>query len=335
MKLKEINTEQWQDLIGKFPRASFFHTLEWLKVLKVGFTHVAVRLYAILDEHERDKIIGLLPVEFARKGPFRLAGSPLPGLFTPYQGPLLFEAPDTILKEVSRLAAEVSKAHYFAVSLPPDGYSELPGGEGPANWEPKKTLLLDLTLGKEQLWKNFKAETRNQVRQAEKRGVEIYEPTALDEWLEDYYAMHEAVYSRQKAKPPAKPTFYQALWDQLYEKGELKVILARQKGKAIAGGIFPIHRDTIYFLDGASLRGYQKFRANNLIQWHIISSAASEGLRLYDMVGANIPSIAHFKRGFGGAEVEHPYFHVTRGRVGGIGYRLYQRYRPLLKRLGI
>ena len=136
-------------------------------------------------------------------------------------------------------------------------------------------------------------------------------------------------------RPPAKPAFYQALWGQLYEKGELKVILARQGGKTVAGGIFPIYKDTIYFLDGASLREYQQLRANNLIQWHIISWAASEGLHIYDMVGANIPSIAHFKHGFGGNEAEYPYFQITRGLLGKIGYRVYRRYRPLWKRLGI
>jgi len=335
VKLKEINTDQWQDLIGKFTEASFFHTPEWLQVLKMGFPHVEVKLYAILNEHERGKLIGLLPVELARKGPFRLAGSPLPGLFTPYQGLLLLSHTDTDVGKVAMCAIKILKPHYFALSLPPDGYSEMLVGEGSANWEPKKTLLLDLTLGTEQLWKNFKAETRNQVRQAEKRGVEIYEPRSLDDWLGDYYAMHEAVYSRQEMKPPAKPAFYQAMWENLYGKGQLKVILAKHEGKTIAGGIFPIYRDTIYFLDGASLREHQKLRANNLIQWHIISWAASAGLRLYDMVGANIPSIAHFKRGFGGAEVEFPYFKRPRGLVGRIGYRLYQRYRPLFKRLEI
>lgn len=91
----------------------------------------------------------------------------------------------------------------------------------------------------------------------------------------------------------------------------------------------------MYFLDGASLREYQKLRANNLIQWHIISWAASNGLRTYDMVGANIPSIARFKRGFGGIEVQYPYFQMARGFLGKIGYRLYQRYRPVLKRLEV
>lgn len=137
-------------------------------------------------------------------------------------------------------------------------------GKGMREPSPKKTFLLDLTLGVEQLWKGFKSETRTSVRKAERQGVEIYEPKSLHGWLEDYYAMHEAVYLRQKAKPPAKSVFYQALWDHLYEKGQLKVILARHNGRTIAGGIFPIYKDTIYFLDGACFREHGATKSSTM-----------------------------------------------------------------------
>jgi len=330
MRLEEVGIEEWTERTKGYPRASLFHTREWLKILKDGFPRIEIKLYAVLDE--KNMAIGLLPIEVTQKGPFKVGGSPLPGLFTPYQGPLLLNFSESVLGDMLKLITQLVKPRYFALSLPSDGDARKLVALG---WELKKTIVVNLSLGSEQLWKNFKAETRNQVRQAERQGVEIYEPKALDDWLADYYAMHKAVYSRQGMKAPAKPAFYQALWDNLYEKRQLKVILAKHEGKTVAGGIFPIYKDTIYFLDGASSREHQKLRSNNLIQWHIISWAASEGLRLYDMVGANIPSIAHFKRGFGGTEVEYLYFQMSCGLLGKVGYRLYQRYRPLLKRLGI
>ncbi len=333
MKLKEIGLAEWKGLVDEYPNATLFHTPEWLRVLKEGFPHIEIKLYAIVNG--KNRIIGLLPVELARKGPFKLGGSPLPGLFTPYQGPLLLDSPSIVVEEVLKNVVQVCKPHYLAVSFSPEGSSGMRGSGNPTSWELKKTILLDLALGAEKLWEKLKAETRNQVRQAERRGVEIYTPKSPDEWLEDYCAMHEAVYSRQGMKPPAKPVFYQALWDNLYGKGQLKIILAKHKGKTIAGGIFPVYKKTVYFLDGASFREHQKLRGNNLIQWYVISWAASEGLHVYDMVGANVPSIAHFKRGFGGAEAKFPYFHMTRGFLGKIGYQFYQRYRPLLKRIGI
>jgi len=332
MKLKEVDFEEWAELVNRHPGASLFHTREWLQILEEGFPHINLKLYVVLDAE--NETVGLLPAEFAQKGPFKLGGSPLPGLFTPYQGLLLLEPVNTDLKGVARLVAKASKAQYFALALPPNRPNEAIPKE-PAGWELKKTFLLNLTLEAEQLWKNFKAETRNQVRQAQRRGVEIYEPEVLDDWIEDYYAMHRAVYLRQKIRAPGNRTFYQALWDGLYDKGQLKVILAKHKGKTIAGGVFPSYGDTIYFLDGVSFREHQNLRANNLIQWHLISWAATSGLRVYDMVGANIPSIAHFKRGFGGIESRYSYLQMPQGLLGKTGYHLYQRYRPFLKRMGI
>ena len=52
-------------------------------------------------------------------------------------------------------------------------------------------------------------------------------------------------------------------------EGEQQISLAEHQRKMFAREVFPIYKGTAYFLDGASLREYQKLRANNLIQWHI------------------------------------------------------------------
>ena len=90
--LKEIGIEEGVGLISNHPLATLFHTREWLEILKEGFPWTKVKLYALIDKH--GKPLGLVPVEFARKLTFLLAGSPLPGLFTPYQGPLLLNSSD-------------------------------------------------------------------------------------------------------------------------------------------------------------------------------------------------------------------------------------------------
>ena len=330
--LKEIELEEWIRLVNGHPMATLFHTKEWLEILKEGFPWIKVKLYALIDKH--GKPLGVVPVEFTRKLTFLLAGSPLPGLFTPYQGPLFLNSSDINTDELPARIARMLKPHFLTIAIPPDR-TVCSAGLVPPGWSIQKTILVNLEKGVDQLWKSLKGETRNQVRQAQRRGVEIYEPNSLEQWLRDYWEMHKVVYSRQKMKPPGSPEFYEALWKHLYSNDQLKVVLAKHQGKTIAGGIFPIYRDTIYFLDGASLREYGPLRGNNLIQWHILCWASTVGLRIYDMVGANIPSIAHFKRGFGGTETGYLYFRATYGLWGTIGFWIYERFRPLLKRLGV
>lgn len=330
--LKEINVEEWSELVNAHPMATLFHTKEWLEILEEGFPWIKVKLYALLDVY--GKPLGVMPVEFTRKLMFLLAGSPLPGLFTPYQGPLFLNPSDIDIGNLPTLIFQMLKPHFLAIAIPPDrticSTTLIPPG-----WAIQKTILVNLEKGVDQLWKNLKSETRNQIRQAQRRGVEIFEPNSLDQWLKDYWEMHKAVYSRQNMKSPGSPEFYEALWKHLYSKGQLKVVLAKYQDKTIAGGIFSIYRDTIYFLDGASLREYGPLRGNNLIQWHILYWASTAGLRIYDMVGANIPSIAHFKRGFGGTETGYLYLRATYRLWGKIGFWIYERFRPLLKRLGV
>jgi len=329
--LKEIDIEEWGGLVNGHPMATLFHTKEWLEILKEGFPWIKVKLYALIDRH--GKPLGAVPVEFTRRVMFLLVGSPLPRLFTPYQGPLFLNSSDVSISELPKLIARVLKPHFFTIAIPP-AEAVRSMASVPPGWTIRKTILVDLEKGVDQLWKNLKGETRNQVRQAQRRGVEIYEPNSIDQWLEDYWEMHKAVYSRQNMKPLGSPKFYEALWKHLYSKDQLKVVLAKYQDKIIAGGIFTIYRDTIYFLDGASLREYAALRGNNLIQWHILCWASTADLRIYDMVGANIPSIAHFKRGFGGSESSFLYFRTTYRLWGKIGFKIYEKFRPLLKRLG-
>ena len=332
MRLMEIDIEEWAEFVTNHPQTTLFHTREWISTLREGFPSVDVKLYSIIDKKE--DIIGVIPVEINRKMLFRLAGSPLPGLFTPYQGPLLLDSSEVSECELTGVILQTLKPQFFALDFSPSNSIALVDSNLSAG-ECRKTILVNLDAAVDQLWRRLKAKTRNEIRQAQQRGVEIYEPSSASEWLGDYWEMHKEVYLRQRMPPPGRLAFYEALWKYLYNKDQLKVVLARDQGKTIAGGIFGVFKDRLYFLDGASFHEYRILRGNNLIQWHIICWAATKGLRVYDMLGANIPSIAHFKRGFGGMEASYGYLKTTCGFRGRIGLRVYERYRPLFKRLGL
>lgn len=188
MKVKEISIEQWQNLISKFPQATLFHATKCIQGLRKGFPHVEVRPYAILNEE--NEVIGLSPLGFTQKGPFKILGSPLPLLFTPYQLPLLQDFSCIALDQVLKLTVEMFKPRYFVASFPPDMRNIIQSNKTTMRWKPPK-ILVNLPVGAEKPWKGLKAQTRNQVRQAERQGVEACEPKSIDKWLKDYYEMHK------------------------------------------------------------------------------------------------------------------------------------------------
>jgi lipid II:glycine glycyltransferase (peptidoglycan interpeptide bridge formation enzyme) len=327
MKLKQLSKEEWALSIERCSNVTIFHTLDWFEVISETWPHLSVHLLSI---EEDGQVLGLLPLIERRKFGLKFIGSPVRGHFTPYLGPVLISSSYSInYSDLLRSIIYKFAPDYVEISLPPKSNTDW------GNFEYQRTLLLDLTKGEESIWKGMKGETRSQVRQAMKLGVEVFEPKRLKDWLPYYYAMVTATYSRQGLHNPAPQSFYENIWKHLYPKGILRVLLARHEEKIIAGGIFIILKGILYFLDGASFREYQNLRANNLIQWEIISWGAKTGLVTYDMVGANIPGIFRFKKGFGGEIVEYPTLLIHPTFWGRLAWNVYKHLKMPIKRLGI
>jgi predicted N-acyltransferase len=149
-------------------------------------------------------------------------------------------------------------------------------------------------------------------------------PAEDTDWVETYYRMSVELYRRQHLPPAIPRALFENVSRVLGASGKVRVVFAKYQDQVVAGQIFLIHGNHLYFWDAASKQEYNYLRANNLIQWHIIRWACSHGLRVYDMMGANIPRIAQFKKGYGGSFVPYSTFVYTRGflaRVGELGYK--------------
>ena len=194
------------------------------------------------------------------------------------------------------------------------------------------TLDLPIPMDEEALWAGLQVRCRNAVRKAEKCGVEVVEPHTLEEWLEPYYELSCGVYRRQEKEPPFSKEYFTALWQNLYPSGDLVVLLARYEGKIIAGAIFPRDRLVGYYLDGVSDREYNKVVPNNLLQWEYLKRAQAMGIQLYDMVGANIPSIAKFKKSFGSIERNYLYAYRNRTIAARVGRSVYAKHSGTIKK---
>jgi len=150
--------------------------------------------------------------------------------------------------------------------------------------------------------------------------------------LEPYYELSVGVYRRQEKEPPFTKEYFTALWENLHSSGNLVVLLARHEGKIIAGAIFPRDRQVGYYLDGVSDREYNKIVPNNLVQWEYLKRAQAQGIQLYDMIGANIPSIAKFKKSFGSIERNYIYAYRNRSIAARVGRTLYAKHGATIKK---
>ena len=327
LRIQPVEREVWDNFLQGVSRGSLFHRWEWQDIIEVGFGLKVNRLGLFAQD---GSLKGLLPLAERKMSVLKLAGSPLVGSATPNAGPLGDVRLEEVLPVLEEYAAQ-KRIDYLEVTLP-----DLSGKETLAEYgyTVNELLTLDLTMpaDEETLWAGLEVRCRNAVRKAQKSGVEVFEPQTLAEWLEPYYELSVGVYRRQDKEPPFTREYFSALWKNLYPIGDLTVLIARYEGKIIAGMIFPRDKNVGYYLDGVSDRDYSKVVPNNLLQWEYLRRAQTQGIQLYDMVGANIPSIAKFKKSFGSSEHKYVYAYRNRSLAARVGRSLYAKHGAAIKK---
>jgi hypothetical protein len=282
-----------------------FHQPAWLRVVERGLGADVVSI----GTFEGDEIVAAVPGCLSRRGPFRLFGSHLRGTMTSYLGPLGLDGAladggmPRLLSACCRFARRRWGRDYVEFTLPE---APLEDGRvpGPA-WEREApgSYQLDLTVGEDALWSGLRSSCRRAVRKARKQELQI---VPLDD-ADLYVDLLDATFARHDSVSPHPRRFFHVMLEELVPRDLLWAWGVEYEGEVIAGGLF-LHDDReAHYLSGASLLTgeYRSLRANNLLHWHAIATAAQHGLRVYDFGGRGIPGIDRFKESFGPEPVDY------------------------------
>lgn len=290
--------------LGK--RVSIYHRLPWLKAISNGF---GVKVCGMISTDQDGTLLAVTPFIIIKKGPFRLIGSPLSGMYTEFSGPVFVDGlcqhdQIKVLKSQHKLAS--LSGHYIEWGVK-DGGNELFNNtllQWGYSYTARPTLLINLSLGKDNVWSNFQGRARNMVRKSDKSGVitRTVKPTKV--WINTYYEVLQETFMRQGLAPPHPLSFYQQI-TEIAETEEVLCVSGEIDGRLIAGAIFLIDRKRMLYLSGASNPMGMKLAANSSLQWHAICEAIAIGVNEYDMGGLGLASIDKFKRSFGGHEIFH------------------------------
>jgi lipid II:glycine glycyltransferase (peptidoglycan interpeptide bridge formation enzyme) len=265
-------------------------------------------------------------------GAMQLLRKPLPGglavLYAP-RGPVLCDAGNMSLEldELARAVRKIARVTDVSIKIEPPfpvaGDAAIPETLG--LWkrvetdQPEHTIAVDLRLSEKELLENCHQMTRRNIKTGIKRGT----VAARDESFEDFWTLFEATNIRAKLGQYPK-SYYTTMLEQANQHGaEAYIVLARNEGKALAGGFMLGMGKGAYYLYGGSVRDDRldaegkeipDVKAPTLFYWQAMMDAKARGYEFFDLWG--IPrviseekhsiGIYKMKENFGGKALWYP-----------------------------
>lgn len=191
---------------------------------------------------------------------------------------------------------------------------------------PTASLLIDLSLGTDEILAGMMKRTRKSIRRSERQGITVHEGTESD--LSLFYNLYLATSKRRKFRPYPREYFLR-MWRILAPYGYIKLFLAKYEQDPISALlIVPFGNTVVAKIVGWSGL-YAERRPNDALFWSSIQWAKSHAYSYYDfegldpaaagmiLRGESLPESWHytpdfFKLGFGGRVVLYPqaYYYI-------------------------
>jgi lipid II:glycine glycyltransferase (peptidoglycan interpeptide bridge formation enzyme) len=175
---------------------------------------------------------------------------------------------------------------------------------------------LDLSATKKRIWAGFAPSVRQAIRKAERSGVGVEISSSLGA-VRDFYRLHCQTRKRHRL-PPQPFAFFRRVQKQILEAGQGCVVLARERERPVAGGVFFYLGEKAVYKFGASDDRRQEVRGNNLMFWEAIRWLCDGGIRSLHFGRCSLvqEGLRRFKLGFGTTEhrIEYHRFDFRRGQ---------------------
>ncbi len=267
-------------------------TLAYAKAVGAAF---GLTPHVYLAENREGRAQGGIIVLEKRKGPFRAAIVPP---FTSYSTCILpsRESAADIHGRTSvqerLLEAIEPDFHQMRLHLPPDVTDTRPLVWRGWRVSPFYTYRIALREGAD-LMTGWSESTRRRYRNA--RDTYTFAETPGD--ADALIGLNRAAYERRGRSYPVPATALRDLIRRLHDNDLVRIFSVRQGDNPFPEAAVAVlaDRHTAYYWVAGSLPG----DAMTVLLGHLLPRLRSEGVAVFDFVGANTPSIAEFKRKFG------------------------------------
>jgi hypothetical protein len=132
-----------------------------------------------------------------------------------------------------------------------------------------------------EIYRLLNPSARRNIAKADRNGVHVDAVTGLDA-LRIYHRLHVAL-RKYKYRMLAQPfAFFERIWHEFSAHDGIVTFLAYFDGEPIAGAVYLVWNDVLYYKFGASLAGTLPLRPNDAVTWTALRWASERGFRLLD-----------------------------------------------------
>lgn len=311
--IQEIrDKEQWNGFLLSQPRGHLLQSYEWGELNK----YLGGRIYRLgaLDD---GRLVGSVMLTLAPLAGPRI---PLNWLYSS-RGPTVESPTSPALSALLEYAQKMlaRKEHAVALRLEPNIADDDPALENwnavyrslgfqinPFSVHGRRSWVLDIRPGAEELLAKFKMTWRQNVRSAERKGVIIRE-IANEADFDAYYNLLKLTSERDAFFIHGKD-YHKEILRQFSAQGDAVAYLAEHEGEAIAAKVLIRFGDWCWDMFGATSNNKRNLKPAYLLQYRCFQWAQAKGCSFFDFrtipeilePGEEMWGVYEYKKGFGG-----------------------------------
>ncbi|MGH9683832.1 MAG: lipid II:glycine glycyltransferase FemX [Candidatus Acidiferrales bacterium] len=297
--INPLTDSRWTPFLAGHPRATVFHSAEWLEALRRTYGYTPVAYTSSRPDEDLRNALLFCRVESWLTGR-RLVSLP----FSDYCEPLLESPADLqVLFSAAEKQSHAERCRY--VEIRPLGSVEISTSLRRAT-EIYTFHELDLKPDLDTLFRNFhKNSTQRKIRRAEREGL-TYRNEPASALLDSFYKLLIMTRGRHHL-PPQPKIWFRNLVDCMGDA--LKIRVAFKDGKPVAGMLTLCYKQTFTYKYGCSDSRFNHLGGMHLLFWKSIQEAKNSEMSLFDFgrTDAGQTGLITFKGRWGAAQSELVY----------------------------
>jgi len=257
----------WRDYVLQNNSSSFAHQIEWKTVLEKSFKQKPIYFLAKIE----DQVVGILPLFYYSSLLFGKFLISLPWLDCGGVCSDSVEIQEKLIHKAIEIVREKScKFLEFRSVILED--------KRLITKTSKVTFILELDSDPEKIWKKIESKARNQVRKAQKLGLEV--TFGKEENLDLFYSVFST-----NMRDLGTPVWTKELFKNIltYFPNTSEIALVKLKGKIIGGALILYFKDMMTVPSASSLGSFLSYCPNNILYWEIIKRGCLKGLKKFDL----------------------------------------------------